>query len=208
MKKHPRLHQMQSHAVGSRVLHAHSRSSIYWIFIVAICFVVFILTVGLANAAQNGGGPLTLSQKEQRVQQLLNAGRKQMRAKPVNQNQMPAVQPTPARQSGISNMRQGPFPRATFTVQNFWQGPIGNDWVLAYSGAKAKADGTPGQGGIVLYTETINKSGGVDLHPLGMFLAPNGTTVLTITAANGNQLQLSSTAGQQLTFNLTTHQFS
>jgi len=54
---------------------------------------------------------------------------------------------------------------------------------------------------------TINSQGGVDLHPLGTFLAPNGTTALTITAQQGNLLLLHDKAGKQVVFNLVSHQF-
>jgi hypothetical protein len=207
MKKHPRIQNKQLRTARNRVPQAYSRSNFYWIFIAAICFVVFICTVGMASAAQNSGGSLALTQKEQRIQQIVKAGRAHLHPKLIGQNQMPPVQPAPARQAGITSMRQGPFPHSLFAVQDLWQGPVGKDWVLAYAGAKMNVDGTTGQGGIVLYTETIDNLGSFDLHPLGTFLAPPGTTGLTITASRGDQLLLSSTTGQHLTFNLTTHRF-
>jgi hypothetical protein len=185
-----------------------SWSNMRWLLVASGCFVAFICMLGVANAAQNNGSAApTLAQKMQGAQQMLIDGRAHTHTKPVNQNQAPAVQPTPVRQVGILNIGQGPFPQSTFAVYNFWQGPVGNDWVLAYAGVKMNANGTAGLGGIVLYTETVNDQGGVDLHPLGTFLAPNGTTALTITARQGNLLLLHSKVGQQLAFNLVSHQF-
>jgi hypothetical protein len=92
-------------------------------------------------------------------------------------------------------------------VRNFWQGPVGSDWVLAYAGTKPNADGTAGQGGIVLYTETVNSFGGFDLHPLGTFLAPARCSTLTIIAIQGDLMIVRPAVGRPLTFNLLTHQF-
>jgi hypothetical protein len=39
-------------------------------------------------------------------------------------------------------------PARAFAVDNSWHGPVGSDWVLAYAGTKANADGTAGVGGI------------------------------------------------------------
>ena len=213
MKNHSRVQHKRSGPAQFRVKQMHSHSSRLWMLIAAICFVTFIGMVGVANAAQTSGGSQALARKEQYNQQLLSASRTHMRAKPSKQQaqeQMSSAESapsTPARQAGITTMRQGPFPLATLSVQNLWQGPVGNDWVLAYAGAKMQSNGTAGQGGIVLYTETINNHGGFDLHPLGTFLAPSGTTALTSTTIKGDLLLLTSTTGQQVTFNLTSHQF-
>ena len=121
-------------------------------------------------------------------------------------NQVPTAQPVPTRQTEIVAMHQGPFLSSIFRVQNFYQGPVGSNWVLVYAGSKTNPNGSSGQGGVVLYTETINQQGGFDLHPQGTFLASDSTTLTTI-AANGNLLTLRSTSGQVLTFDLLTHQY-
>jgi hypothetical protein len=208
MKKRPRVYYKEFSTARSRAPQKRSHSSIRWLFITACCSIAFVCMLGIANAASSGsGGASTLAQKMQGPQQLLKDGRAHPHAKPTNQNQAPAVQPAPARQEGIADLGQGPFPHSAFAVDNFWQGPVDSDWVLAYAGAKSNADGTAGVGGIVLYTETVNNLGGFDLHPLGTFLAPNGTSALTITARQGNLLLLHSKVGQQLAFNLVSHQF-
>jgi len=208
MKKRPRVYHKEFSTARSRLPQKRSHSSIRWLFITACCSIAFVCTLGIANAASSGSsGTSTLAQKMQVSQQWIKDGRAHPHAKPTDQNQAPAVQPAPARQEGIADMRQGPFPHSTFAVDNSWQGPVGSDWVLAYAGAKANADGTAGVGGIVLYTETVNNLGGFDLHPLGTFLAPNGTSALTITARQGNLLLLRSETGESLTFNPVSHQF-
>ncbi|GHO87887.1 hypothetical protein [Dictyobacter formicarum] len=207
MKKGTRVPSTKYRADRFRAPQIHSRSKIKWVAICAISVVAFICFIGIASAAQMSGGPGAARIKEQNVQKLIDAGRAHMHQKGGSQNQAPAAQPAPTRQAGIVSMRQGPFPASVFTVRNMWQGPVGSDWVLAYAGAKTNPDSTPGTGGIVLYTETVNAQGAFDLHPLKTFLAPNGTTTLTITATNGNLLLLRSQNGTQLTFNLVTHQF-
>lgn len=184
-----------------------SRSNMRWLIVTACCLVVFICLLGIANAKGSSGTPLTLTQKMQSGQQMIAAGRAHTHAKPTNQSQAPLAQPAPNRHAGIIRMGFGPFASSKFSVENFWQGPVGNDWMLAYAGTKMNPNGTVGPGGIVLYTETINQQSGVDLHPLGTFLAPSGTAALTITAQQGNLLVLRDKTGQQVRFNLTTHQF-
>jgi hypothetical protein len=74
-------------------------------------------------------------------------------------------------------------------------------------GAKPNPDGTAGQGGIVLSTETVNAARGFDLHPLGTVLAPGKCTALSITAVPGDVMTVRTTNGHTLTFNLQIHQF-
>lgn len=207
MRKNRHAYRIKGSTGQSRLPQTHARSSIKWLLISVICVAAFCCFIGIASAAQLSGGPGAAASKEQAIQKLLDAGRAHMQPKTGSHNQAPAAQPAPARQAGIVNMHQGPFHSSVFAVRNFWQGPVASDWVLAYAGAKTNADGTQGPGGIVLYTETTNSQGGFDLHPLGTFLAPNGTTALTITATKGNLLLLRNQSGAQLTFDLVTRQF-
>lgn len=184
MRKHTHVHRPRVSAMRSSLPQKRSRHRIRWIVITALCVAIFFCLVVLINAAWAGNGSTTRMQ-----------------------NPQPMVQPAPMRHAGIVNMQQGPFLSSVFTVRNFWQGPVGHDWVLAYAGAKPNADGTTGQGGIVLYTETVNQFGGFDLHPLGTFLAASGCPALTITSIQGNLMKVRPAIGHQLTFNLQTHQF-
>ncbi len=199
----PRPSEMRARLPEKR---RQSKSSMKWLIITAICVVTFLCVIGIASAAQANNGP-ALDAKQQGMQQQIDAARAHMRPKTGDQDAAPTAQPAPARQEGISNVREAPFAVSIFTVRNNWQGPVGQNWVLAYAGAKTNQDGTLGQGGVVLYTETANAQGSFDLHPQGIFLAPKGTTVLTITAEQGNLLTLHSASGQTLTFNLLKRQF-
>lgn len=207
MKKNRHTYRIKGSAAQARPLQTHGHSNTRWVLIALACVAAFFCFIGIANAAQLSGSPGAAAGKEQAIQKHIDAGRAHMHTKPAHPGGAPAAQAAPVRQAGIVNMRQGPFPTSIFTVQNFWQGPVANDWVLAYAGAKTNADGTRGPGGIVLYTETTNAQGGFDLHPLGTFQAPKGTTAVTITSVNGNQLLLHDQSGAPLTFDLASHQF-
>ncbi|MGH2506882.1 MAG: hypothetical protein ACRDHZ_05645 [Ktedonobacteraceae bacterium] len=184
------------------------RSNLHWIMIAAICISTCIFLTGMANVTSTSNSPGPQVAKAHMLQQLLSAGNPSSGAKTDNPNPALIVQTAPIRQAGIMLMHQGPFLSSTFTVNNFWQGPVDDAWVLAYSGAKLTSHGEDTRGGMVLYTEKTNTQGGFNLYLLGTFLAPNGTTALTITAVNAHLLQLSSENGANLTFDLTTHQFS
>jgi len=49
-----------------------SRHNSRWVLVAAVCIVTFLGMLGIASEAQHSGEPLTLAQKEQRIQQLLN----------------------------------------------------------------------------------------------------------------------------------------
>lgn len=208
MKKHAHVYSPKYSAKSVRTHQTRTRSNLRWLIISAICISTFLCLVGVASATSVSRGSATQATKDQVLQRLLHAGNSYIGTKSDYHNQALVVQNAPMRQTGILDMQQGPFLTSTFTVRNFWQGPVGNAWVLAYAGATLNSNGSEALGGIALYTETANAQGGFDLHPLGTFLAPNGTTALTITEANDNLLQLSSESGANLTFDLAAHQFT
>ena len=114
-------------------------------------------------------------------------------------------QPTATFISGIVSTHEGPFPACDLTVRNAWQGQVNGVWELVYAGLAypnfAEGDCSSGQGGLRIYNSETTAN-------LGTFLAPAGTSALTITAVNGVVMQLRSDSGQLLTFNLQTHQYT
>lgn len=158
-----------------------------------------------ASAGPSAWPPAKATMLAQEEQQMAQA-RAHPHPKP---SYTPPLPQTPTvRQAGIIDTHQGPFPAAQFTVRNFWQGLVGKDWELVYAGAKVNSDGSMGPGALVLYNETINHLGGFDLKVIGTYPAPNATTALTITAVNGNIMQLSTDTGNVLIFNLQTDQYN
>jgi hypothetical protein len=112
----------------------------------------------------------------------------------------------PTRQAGIDDMHQGPFPASSFIVHDFYQGPAQGTWLLVYAGAtRDLATGATQRGALQLYAEP--QVGG-PLTPVGTFAAPTGASPLRVVAAAGTRLTLRTDAGQQLTFDLGTHQYS
>ncbi len=120
MKKHVRLDHKQLSTARPRPQQMCWRGNSRWVLVAALCIVTFLGMLGIASAAQHSGGPLTLAQKEQRIQQLLDAGRAHLRPKPTTP-QVPSPQPAPTLHAGIINMQQGPFGGSLFAVNNFWQ---------------------------------------------------------------------------------------
>lgn len=169
------------------------RGNLRWLLVTIVYVAAFLCLIGVASAAS--GTARTLGQKQQGIQHSITTGKTSIAPKAGRRNQAQVAQSIPARKAGIVSMKQGPFPTSVFRVSNLWQGPVDNTWVLAYAGAQTRSDGTTGQGAIVLYIETANTQGGFYLHPLGTFLAPGGTTALTITAGTSTLLHVNSESG-------------
>lgn len=170
----------------------------------AIGIAVFFVGAGtvLARSAVTTGWPASKAQIYQQQQQALAQARANPRPKLPSAGVANAPLPSPQRQAGIVSMHQGPFPPSTFVVRNFWQGPVGSEWVLAYAGATQESPDRPPQlGAVRLYSESAS----MQLSEIGVFPAAPGTAPLTITAANGDVLQLRSDSGATLSFNLQTH---
>jgi hypothetical protein len=191
----------------------HVGKKVAWLSIVAVAAVV--LGGGAALATQ---GPLPLpgpatslppakAQEWERLQQEMVAARAHLRPKPASQ--APSHIPDPQRHAGIDDaMHQGPFSATDFTVRNFWQGPVGPNWVLVYAGAKRESAGSAAaQGALRLYNEPTDANGDYHLVPIGTYLAPGTASALTITAVHADVLSLRTAAGSTLSFNLQTHQY-
>lgn len=169
---------------------------------------VLLLGAGSALATSpTAGWPAAKAQLYQREQQEMAAARAHPRPKPPMHSVIPSHQVDPPRHAGIDDMRQGPFSALEFTVRNFWQGPIGSDWMLVYAGAKRGANGSAGGGALRLYNEPINANGDYTLQEIGTFAAPAGTGALKIIAVKGDTMQLSTGGGKTISFDLRTHRY-
>ena len=176
--------------------------------LIAIGVVVLGVGIGTALAqpsAGPAGWPIAKAQLWEREQAELAQARSHPRPKLPSAGLAPAVEALPPRQAGIIAMRQGPFPPTQFLVRAVWQGPVGSAWVLVYAGATrgAAASAPPSEGALRLFQESST----MHLTPIGTFSAPDGTGPLTITAASGNRLQLTTDGGTSLSFDLVTRQF-
>ncbi len=72
MKNHVRLDHNQLSTARPGPQQRRARRHSRWVLVAAVCIVTFLGMLGIASAAQHSGEPLTLAQKEQRIQQLLN----------------------------------------------------------------------------------------------------------------------------------------
>ena len=171
-------------------------------------FIGTISLIHIASAANNDIPPGKQKILDQQQQKMATA-----RAKPGPPKQThptpPPAQPAPQRQAGIVDTHEGPFPSSQFIVRNGWQGPVGSNWELVYAGVRMNpTDMSQGPGALRIYTETVTATGGFDVNYVGIYVAPNNESPLTITAVNGSLMQLRTDTGKTLTFNLQTNQYS
>lgn len=192
----------------------HRRAGRKLAWLAAVAVIALVTGAGAAFATADAGAtvgwPPAKAQAWQREQAEIAAARAHPRPKPASpQNAAPPHQPDPTPAAGIDNaMHQGPFPAMTFLVRNFWQGPVGPDWLLAYAGAtRVPADGSVQQGGLRLYREARDANGDLELQEIGAFPAPGAVGAVTITAAGGDVLQLRTDSGGVLSFDLRTRQY-
>jgi hypothetical protein len=174
------------------------------LFVAVTAMVLFsALVVGHAAQASAGTPPLPAAKAQIEAQEQQQIAAAQVHAPAKVAAQAPAAQAAPARQAGIVDMHQGPFAATVFTVRNFWQGPVGANWLLVYAGATRNPDGSTGAGAVRVYTESATSTGDYALHLLGTYAAPRGGP-LTITAVSGNLMTLRAATGATLVFNLAT----
>jgi len=169
------------------------------LLIPAFCCLLFLGVTAIYGSATGSASP-ALAQKQQILQREIDNGRASAPPQSGSDTPVPITQ-TP-RRAGILHDHQTPFSPSIFTANNAWQGPLGATWMIAYTGAQTHLDGTPGRGGVVLYTD-----GDFALSYLGTFLAPLGTPALTAISAQGHLLLVQTAFGHLLTFDLLTHQF-
>ena len=175
-----------------------------WLVVVGVAVLAIGVGTVVAGSPVTSGWPTAKARLYDQEQQALAQARVSPRPKLPSAGLAPAVQAAPRRQAGIIAMRQGPFPRSTFDVRDFWQGPVGSDWILAYAGATPDASGaSPTRGALRLYSESAD----MHLTLLGTFPAAEGTGPLTITAVSGDVLQLRTDDGTTLSFDMQTRQY-
>jgi hypothetical protein len=212
MKRHRAIQDTKEKSTMSKRARSRGKTRQIWQNQLGLTVVVaaMVLFSGLlvARAAQAAAGtpplPPAKAQLESQEQEQIAAARAHAQAKVAPQ--LPAASSAPSRQAGIVAMQQGPFSPLEFTVRNFWQGPVGANWLLVYAGATRNADGSLAAGALRIYTETATSSGDYALHQVGVYAAPRGGA-LTIVAATGNILTLHAASGATLSFDLTTNSY-
>lgn len=108
----------------------------------------------------------------------------------------------------IFDMHQGPFSPLDFAVYDFWQGPVGSNWELAYAGLERGAAHPSGpRGALRLYIETPDQWGGLHLSFLGEFVPPTDSGGLKIVSTHAEGLGVQSDGGHAYVFNLQNNTF-
>jgi hypothetical protein len=180
-------------------------------------FLTWIVVGGLATFALAVGAVATLaggmSPKDQFVAQM-----QQERAAAVAAPRAPKEASAPlapsarlVRQAGILDIHQGPVSASQFLVSNLWQGPLngsGDAWLVVWAGSRVNPDGSLGAPGVIVHRQTPNADGtSVSDQTVGTFTASGARGPLTITAQSGAILDLRTSAGQVIRFNLQTSSF-
>jgi hypothetical protein len=128
---------------------------------------------------------------------------------PKNAGYAPTPQLQPPRVSSIIVMHESPMPAMSLTVNDMWQGPVGDIWVLAYAGAYHDVNAGTETPAVVLYSEPVDPNApDQSLQFLGVYPAPRSEATVTITGANGDVLQLTGDGGQSLAFDAATRTYS
>lgn len=104
-------------------------------------------------------------------------------------------------------MHQGPFSALDFLADNFWQGPVGPRWLLAYAGT-SRDNGRP-KAAVGLYTEPVDPNVGSHLTFVGLWAAPTQDSSLRIESVNkARMILIAPRTGQRLVFDLSSHRYS
>jgi hypothetical protein len=113
--------------------------------------------------------------------------------------------PTPHRQAGIEDVRQGDFSPMTFAAVNFWAGPVsGPTWALVWAGQEEEPTV---QAAVRVELQTPTGGGNYDYQYVGTFPAPTTAASVRLTAWQGTVLTLTTSSGQTLTFNAATDRY-
>jgi hypothetical protein len=135
---------------------------------------------------------------------------------PKTASRPPRQTTSPRRVSSIRVIHDGPLSTINMMVNNVWQGPVRNRWVLAYAGMWNEDPSTV-EGGyepaLILYAEPINpNTPNGYFRRIGVYIARGSERSVEITAADGNVLSLigvgPGSRGQSFRFNVATHVYS
>jgi hypothetical protein len=173
------------------------------IAVVAGLIGVSFIAVGVVSAS-NAGGVQTLPPEKQKIvdhekqiaQDAPRADKSKLHA-PV-QSGTP-----PARISGISDQRSGPFPGPLYAVVNSWQGPVNGEWLIVFAGGPhTDRDGGPvATGGVRIYVGPIQPSIDEQFVAVGDRLSKLAGE-LSVISVNGNVMTLRNPVGTVTTFDL------
>ena len=166
------------------------------------------LVVGVVSASNEGGVRILPPEKQKIVDQENLARQNAPRADKSKLGRPPPNGPLPARISGISDQRSGPFPGPLYAVVNEWNGPVNGEWLIVYAGGPhADHDGGPvATGGVRIYSEPIQPSINDALVSVGDRLSklPGELSIISV---SGDVMTVRNAAGTLTTFNLGTKTF-
>ena len=171
-----------------------------------------VTAVALAAASTPPTLPSSKAAALQQQQDDMAAARAHAAPKPLAASLQPRHS-VAARQEGVVEMHQGPFPPFQFMVRNMWQGSAGpSGWLLVYAGAQrddptSAVGAGAAHGALRLYSIPPDPGQGDEITPLGVFVDPNGGAGLTVLSRSGSTLQLRTDDGRTVSFDLGKDEF-
>ena len=122
----------------------------------------------------------------------------------------PTPRPVPSQApiTGIISTHQGPFSPQQFAVSNVWTGYVNGQYYTLYAGSEQHpGSGAPPQAGVILYSDPANVNSGMSPTRVGVYLAGQNESSLTVQSASGSRILLSGKNGMTTTFNVITRRF-
>jgi hypothetical protein len=164
---------------------------------------VSFIVVGVVSASNDSGVRILPPEKQKIVDQENLAQQKAPRADKSKLHAPVQSGSLPARISGISDQRSGPFPGPLYAVVNSWQGPVNGEWLIVFAGGPhTDRDGGPvATGGVRIYVGPIQPSIGEQFVAVGDRLSklPGELSVISV---SGNVMTLRNAARTVTTFDL------
>lgn len=120
-----------------------------------------------------------------------------------------SVQPVPtAPLTGIVASHQAPFSASWFSVDNAWTGQVHGQYYSVYAGQKEHPrTGGTAEAGVVVYSDPADVFGGSQPREVGVYLSATGASPLRIVSVHGALLNLVTSSGHSVTFNVSSKSF-
>jgi hypothetical protein len=119
----------------------------------------------------------------------------------------PPVTDLPTRTAGVDfDVHDGPFGSSTFTIEDTFQGPVGETWYVVFAGQKNSAD--TGVGTLRIYSGPADISDGLANTLEGDYEVPGSSDLKIMAESNGVLSLIDEVSRDSFAFDLRTLSFS
>jgi hypothetical protein len=109
---------------------------------------------------------------------------------------------------GLGAGHEGPVGDRSFASTGHWVGEVNGHWYDVYAGARAASGSQPERSELLVYRLPSDPQGSEQPTPIGSFVPPSGgTEPLAITAATGDMLEIKTSTGSAVQFDVATQSF-